>query len=100
MYDKDLIKATTTFDAWNDVWDMICKEQAKAHDRLLFEEMKAKEQIIKPVLICSRKIKHQIESALPGMFCILGTDLCEDDKVFMVTDKTLAGTIRQNLRGE
>ena len=89
--------STTTFNAWDDIWDMICKEQAKAHDRLLFEEMKNNKQIEPPVLICNREIKYVIESALPKMFCILATDLCEKDKVYMVTDKAIADNIRRNL---
>ena len=88
---------TTTFDAWNDIWDMICKEQAKAQDRLLFEEMKEKGQITEPVLICNREIRYQIESVFPNRFCILASDLC-DDKVYMVTDRAIADNIRQNLK--
>ena len=91
------MKPTTTFDAWKDIWDMICKEQAKAHDKLLFDELKNKQQMVEPVLICSRKIKQQIESKLPNMFCILATDLCGDDKAYMVTDKEMADNVRQNL---
>ena len=88
---------TTTFNAWNDIWDMICKEQAKAQDKLLFDEMKANYQISEPVLICNRETKRLIENELPNRFCILATDLC-GDKVFMITDKIIAENIRQNLR--
>ena len=92
-----MINREQSFDEWCDIWDMICKEQAKAQDRLLFEEMKNNKQIESPVLICNREMKYMIERALPKMFCILATDLCEKDKVYMVTDKELANNIRQNL---
>ena len=89
--------STTTFNAWDDIWDMICKEQAKEQDRLRFEEMKVNRQIDSPVLICNRETRRMIEKALPNMFCILATDLCEKDKVYMVTDKAIADNIRQSL---
>ena len=40
-----------------DSWDRICEEQAKANDRLLFDEMLSKGQIKPPVIVCSRVIK-------------------------------------------
>ena len=80
-----------------DSWDKICEEQAKANDRLLFDEMLSKGQIKPPVIVCSRAIKKQIEAVLPGVFCLLGTDCCEDDKAYMVTDEATAEIIRQAL---
>ena len=82
---------------FDDFWDKICKEVAKSQDRLLFNEMKEKAQITKPVLICCRDMKYQIMKAFPGMFDILGTDVCEPDKVYIVTDKELANNIRKIL---
>lgn len=85
-------------DYFGDMWDKICEEMVKAEEERIFNEMKDKDQIDKPVLICSRKIKHQIESMLPNKFCMLATDLCEDDKVYMVTDKRVADNIRNMLK--
>ena len=82
------------FDYIDDMCAKIYEEMSKAEDERIFNEMKDKGQIDKPVLICSRKIKYQIESMLPNKFCMLATDLCEDDKVYMVTDKRVADNIR------
>ena len=64
-----------------------------------FKDMKAKGQLSEAVLICSRKTKFVIQTSLPQYdFDIIGTDLCEDDKLYMVTDKTIAEKIRQNMK--
>lgn len=91
---------STTFTDFNnfiDMWDEICRKNIKEHEQRLFNEMKDKQQIVSPVLICNRETKHVIESALPNMFCIIATEFCEKDKVYMVNDKTLADNIRQSL---
>lgn len=88
--------SATTFSALDDVWDMILKEQAIANDKMRLEDIIINKQIEEPVLICNKKTRDIIESALPHRFCILASDLC-NDSVFMVTDRILANNIRQNL---
>ena len=62
------------------------------------KELKFKEQIEEAVFICNHHMKYAIQTALPQYdFCIVGNDACEDDKLYMITDKTLADNIRQNL---
>ena len=88
--------SVTTFSAWEDIWEMICKEQAVAEDKKRLDDMIINKQIEEPVLICNRETRDIIERELPHRFCILASDLCKDS-VFMVTDRILANNIRQNL---
>ena len=43
-------------------------------------------------------MKYVIQTALPQYdLYIVGNDACEDDKLYMITDKALADSIKQNL---
>lgn len=80
------------------VWDKICKEVAKMQEEEAFNRLKAEGKLQSPVIICSRKIGRKLKVFMPNI-CVLATDLCEDDKAYMVTDETIADNIRQYLRG-
>lgn len=91
---------STTFKDFNNFIDElneICRKKIIENEQRIFDEMKYNQQIVSPVLICNRETKHTIERVLPNMFCILGTDLCEKNKAYMVTDKELADNIRKSL---
>lgn len=83
---------------YKDMLDKICEELARMEEERTFQEMKLKKQIEEAVFICSRHMKYVIQTALPQYdFYILAIDVCEDDKLYMITDKELANNIRQNL---
>ena len=81
-----------------DIWDEVCKAVAEMEDARVYNEMLMKEQIERAVIICNRENKHKLKSVFPDL-CILGTDHC-DDKIYMVTDKTIAENIREMLKLE
>ena len=72
----------------------------ESEEKRVFEELKEKSKIVKPVLICSKKIKYLLNVMFPNYFCILATNVCEADKVYMVTDNELADNIRESLKWE
>ena len=75
-----------------------CEVIAQLEEAERIKELKFKEQIEEAVFICNHHMKYMIQTALPQYdFCIVGNDACEDDKLYMITDKTLADNIRQNL---
>lgn len=74
-------------------FDEYSKAILEMEDNRLYKEMLEKEQIERAVLICNRENKFELKGVCPNL-CILGTDLC-DDKVYMVTDRTIADNIRE-----
>ena len=80
------------------ICDEIDEYVNKMTDELLWQEMKDKQQVESAVIICNRENKIKLKSAMPNL-CVFGTDLC-DEKIYMVTDRTIANNIRENLRHE
>lgn len=83
---------------FTDSWDEVCKAVAEMEDKRIYNEMLMKEQIEAAVIICNRENKHRLKALFPNL-CVLGTDHC-DDKIYMVTDKTIAENIRESLKWE
>lgn len=83
---------------WGNIFDMMCEEFAKEEDKRCFNDLLSQGKIKKPVLICNRKNKALLKAIMPNSY-ILATDLCED-KVYMVTDETIADGIREELKYE
>lgn len=83
---------------FTDSWDEVCKAVAEMEDKRRYNEMLMKEQIEAAVIICNRENKHRLKGLFPNL-CVLGTDHC-DDKIYMVTDKTIADNIRESLKWE
>ena len=88
---------TTTYNM-EDIVNRLYEQQMQLNEKIAFESAKENGQITEPVLICNKEIKHQLESLLPNRFCILAADVCEKDKIYMVTDKEAINNIRQWLR--
>jgi len=76
----------------------ISKAIAEMEDKRIYNEMLLKEQIETAVIVCNSENKHKLKSIFPKL-CVLGTNLC-DDKIYMVTDKTIADNIRELLKWE
>lgn len=81
-----------------DLMALIRKSIMEDESKRIYNEMLMKEQIETAVIICNRENKHRLKGLFPNL-CVLGTDLC-DDKIYMVTDKTIAENIRENLKWE
>ena len=81
-----------------DYWDEVCRSVAEMEDKRVYNEMLMKEQMTPAVLICNRENKYKLKSLFPNL-CIFGTDLC-DDKIYMVTDKLIAESIKDGLKEE
>ena len=84
----------------NTIYDIerACEVIAQLEEAERIKELEFKKQIEEAVFICNRHTKYIIQTALPQYdFYIVGNDACEDDKLYMITDKTLADNIRQNL---
>lgn len=84
----------------NTIYDIAraCEVIAQLEEAERIKELEFKKQIEEAVFICNRHMKYVIQTALPQYdFCIVGNDACEDDKLYMITDKALADNIRQNL---
>lgn len=81
-----------------DLMALIRKSIMEDEDKRIYNEMLMKGQIEAAVIICNRENKYKLKSLFPGL-CVLGTDLC-DEKLYMVTDKTIAENIRENLKWE
>lgn len=74
----------------------IQEEYQKAESLRILKELISTEKIKTPVLICNRKNKHILKQIIPNSY-ILATDLAEE-KVYMVTDETIADNIREMLK--
>ena len=84
-----------------DTWNKVCEAVAELEEKYAFQEMGLKKQIEEAVFMCSCKTKYELQTAFPQYnFCILATDICEDGKLYMVTDETLANNIRRALSKE
>lgn len=83
---------------FTDILDEISKWVIENENKEAYNKMLENGQIESAVLICNRENKFRLKGVCPNL-CILGTDLC-DDKVYMVTDRTIADNIREMLKWE
>lgn len=81
-----------------DLMALIRKSIMEDEDKRIYNEMLMKEQIETAVIVCNRENKHRLKGLFPNL-CVLGTDHC-DDKIYMITDKTIADNIRESLKWE
>ena len=81
-----------------DTMEEVYKAVAEMENKRIYNEMLMKEQIETAVIICNRENKHRLKELFPNL-CVLGTNHC-DDKIYMVTDKTIADNIRESLKWE
>ena len=77
-----------------DDFDKMCEDYAKMQEQRAFEDLKDSKSIEDAVLIMNPKHKDIIiESGLKC--CILWSNLCPEDKTYMVTDKEIKANLRE-----
>ena len=77
--------------------DEVAKFYIEQENKRVFEELRSAKRITEAVLICNKENAYKIKGRLPNVY-ILVTELCDKDKIYMVTDEILADNIKANMR--
>lgn len=73
------------------------KEVMDQREKEIFDTILKEGKIREAVLLCSPKNKYKLKSVIPDLF-IVGTMACNDEMVYMVTDKEWAEQMKRTVK--
>lgn len=85
------------FENWLNWWDDINMQEA--NDKWIFQDAKKQGKIDEIILIANPKHEGILSDALyqiTGRIDVLWSSVCEEDKLYMITDKEVIKNIREN----
>lgn len=80
-------------------WDDIIKKMQKENEKQIFQDAKDQGRIDEAILIAHPKYKDILSDALyqiTGRIDVVWSSVCEEDELYMITDKETIKNIREN----
>jgi hypothetical protein len=86
------------FENWLNWWDDILENMREENDKRIFQDAKDQFKIDEAILIAHPKYKDILSDALyqiTGRIDVVWSSVCEEDKLYMITDKETIKNIRE-----
>lgn len=87
------------YNIFDDKFDKILSQMSKNIEQKIFQDVKDQDKIDEVILIANLKHKGILADALyqiTGRVDVVWSSVCEEDKLYMITDKEVIKNIREN----